>query len=590
MKAVRLVKWSLVVLAALVVAAVAVVLSTDFGAYKGYAENAVRNATGRSLAIDGPVGLAFLPVPALVAEKVRFANAPWGSRPDMVRVERVEVRLALLPLLSGDVVVKRLVIDGPDILMETDKAGRGNWRMAAARPAAGGEAGAPAIPVIDDVTVKNARLAWRDGRTGASHTLALETLSLKRAGDGAPLDISVTGAVNGRTLDLNGRISRSGADAWTVAGLRASFGGIRLRGEATVHPGATPPRLAASLHAPGIDLGAFGPAGPERTPAGPGDGRMIPAAPLPLDALRALDADISLAADRVVAGRLVFADTTVKMTLKGGKLTLRPLAASLAGGAIEGMATIDSAGAAAVRVSARNVDTARLLAALGSPGALAGKAALDVQLLGRGRTLRTILANADGTAGIVLGKGTIGSGYVDLLGADLVRTLLPGGDRETTRFNCFAAPFVVRKGLAATDAILFDTARMIVRGGGTVNLRDETLDLLLKPEPKEAALFSLATPIRIGGTLAGPTAYPDPEGLARGIAGAVVGVALGPLGLLLPLASMGSGEENPCIAALLKRDGKAAPGKAPPGDRGPAGVLEDLGSTIEKGFRSLFGP
>ena len=171
-----------------------------------------------------------------------------------------------------------------------------------------------------------------------------------------------------------------------------------------------------------------------------------------------------------------------------------------------------------------------------------------MRLSGRGRTLREVMASFDGTFGVVLSKRTFGSGYINLLGADLVRTLLPGGDNaNTTRLNCIAAPFVVEKGIAETDAILFDTDRMTVHGAGTVNLRDETLDLLLKPEPKDAALFSLATPIRVGGTLANPIAYPDPAGVAKGIAGAVAGLALGPIGLLLLLVSDGTEEQTPAL-------------------------------------------
>ena len=108
MKPMGLAKWSLIAVAALIVAAVVIVVATDFGAYKSYAVGAVEDATGRKLAIDGPVKLKLLPISSLVAEKVRFANAPWGSRPEMATVDRVEARVALLPLISGKVVVRHL--------------------------------------------------------------------------------------------------------------------------------------------------------------------------------------------------------------------------------------------------------------------------------------------------------------------------------------------------------------------------------------------------------------------------------------------------------------------------------------------------
>jgi uncharacterized protein involved in outer membrane biogenesis len=64
--------------------------------------------------------------PALVVEGVRFQNAPWGSRPDMAQIKRFEVQVALLPLLSKNIEISRLILMEPDILVETDRAGKSN--------------------------------------------------------------------------------------------------------------------------------------------------------------------------------------------------------------------------------------------------------------------------------------------------------------------------------------------------------------------------------------------------------------------------------------------------------------------------------
>ena len=46
--------------------------------------------------------------PALVAENVDFSNAPWGSRPYMATVKRLEIQVALIPLLTGKIDFRRL--------------------------------------------------------------------------------------------------------------------------------------------------------------------------------------------------------------------------------------------------------------------------------------------------------------------------------------------------------------------------------------------------------------------------------------------------------------------------------------------------
>ena len=95
-------------------------------------EAAVQQATGRRLTLAGPIGLKLALVPTLTVEGAALANMPGGSRPEMARVRRVEVELALLPLLRQRVEVRRLRLVEPDILLETDAAGRRARRRAGA--------------------------------------------------------------------------------------------------------------------------------------------------------------------------------------------------------------------------------------------------------------------------------------------------------------------------------------------------------------------------------------------------------------------------------------------------------------------------
>jgi AsmA protein len=66
--------------------------------------------TGRKLVIEGDVGLNVLPDLAVRVDGARFANAPWSDAGDMARIGQLQVELALWPLLSGDVQVRRFVL------------------------------------------------------------------------------------------------------------------------------------------------------------------------------------------------------------------------------------------------------------------------------------------------------------------------------------------------------------------------------------------------------------------------------------------------------------------------------------------------
>ena len=164
----RLVKYlSLGLVGLIVLAGIAffVLLETfDFDQYRPLIAAEVKAATGRDLEIAGKFHLALSLTPTVSVSDVRFANAPWGSRPDMARLDRLEAEIKLLPLLSGTLAVRQVRLIGADILLETDKAGLGNWLLrpaAAAPPSSAGAADAP--PTIDRLSIENSVLTFRDG-------------------------------------------------------------------------------------------------------------------------------------------------------------------------------------------------------------------------------------------------------------------------------------------------------------------------------------------------------------------------------------------------------------------------------------------
>lgn len=208
----RRLKWILFLVIALPVAAVVAIYATlagrDFDELRRIAESEVRSATGRELRVAGPIDISLSLTPAIALEDVRFANAPGGSGEDMARAQRLELQVALLPLLSGDIQVKRFVLVDAELLLETDAQGRPNWvfaepaeaeddAAAAARSAERvQEASQGRLPRLEAVEIRNARVTWRDGRSGEVLDVALEQASLREAGDRLEIE------AEGRYLDL----------------------------------------------------------------------------------------------------------------------------------------------------------------------------------------------------------------------------------------------------------------------------------------------------------------------------------------------------------------------------------------------------
>ena len=116
----------------LLVALTQVVKSIDVDQYRGLVSRWVQQRTGRAVTFSGPLTLKLSLRPALVADGVTLANRPGGAAPDMLRLGHVEAEVGFLPLLSGEVRIGRLWIDGAELDFESDGHGHGNWEFSAA--------------------------------------------------------------------------------------------------------------------------------------------------------------------------------------------------------------------------------------------------------------------------------------------------------------------------------------------------------------------------------------------------------------------------------------------------------------------------
>ncbi|KAG1436458.1 hypothetical protein G6F57_020655 [Rhizopus arrhizus] len=164
-----------------------------------------------------------------------------------------------------------------------------------------------------------------------------------------------------------------------------------------------------------------------------------------------------------------------------------------------------------------------------------------------------MLGSSSGKVGLAMGRGHVGNLVMELAGLDVTESLkfLVSGDKQIP-LRCAFADFGVRDGLMTSQALAVDTTDTIIIGEGTVSLRDETLDLLLKPRPKDKSILVLRSPLHITGTFKDPSFRPDFKAL--GIRGAVA-LALGsiaPPAALLATIELGPGKDADCGGQYAK--------------------------------------
>ena len=150
-----------------IAAAYAVPKFYDWNSRKADIAEQVKAFTGRDLKIDGDISAAILFTPTLSVAGARLANAPGGSAPDMVSFGKLIVRVALLPLFSGDIKVESIVLESPSILLEQYPDGSANWDLAlpqagAATPPPAAEGGSPSLAIsLDKITIEHGKIIYR---------------------------------------------------------------------------------------------------------------------------------------------------------------------------------------------------------------------------------------------------------------------------------------------------------------------------------------------------------------------------------------------------------------------------------------------
>lgn len=142
--------------------------------------------------------------PSLTFENVVFKNAPWGTLPGMADAQRVEVELALLPLVKKQIQVKRLILREPSFSVESDSSGRCNLSFQGTDKApAEGKRQVPALS-LGEVEIEKGVFTYKDEMTGKRFSVRIHRLSARTPKRGGPIDLDMRGSFGSRPFGLKG--------------------------------------------------------------------------------------------------------------------------------------------------------------------------------------------------------------------------------------------------------------------------------------------------------------------------------------------------------------------------------------------------
>jgi uncharacterized protein involved in outer membrane biogenesis len=606
-----------VVLLVLVGVAIAV-WTVDVNQFVGPIQKRVKEATGRDLTIGGGVRLSLGLEPKLVLNDVHFGNAAWAKEKDLASVKQVEADVALLPLLQRRFEVIRLNLVDPVISLETGAGGKVNWEFGTGAPAgppiAAAGAGAASTLAnfgIANVVIENGTLTVRDvsgtvtritidrfaaqARNSASPINAefrgkVDDVPLSLSGNLGPIDtfvqrrepypVTIKGQVAGRDANLGTKVRI--IDGTThLEDLAVGFGSSKATGEATVAAGARK-KVTLRLASPSIALADLrlptgtAPAGAAvakgLAPAPAKKGWIFSDEPVSFVGLVGsdLDGDVTIG-ELKLDDKQKLTDVRVRFTLKDAHLDASDLQAKSMGGTVHGSLKVDATHPAeptlALVAEANGLDLSALLAAAGSPRQVkGGKTNVTVNVTTRGTTERQWARNASGNVLAVVGPASVANSKEtesDL--GKIAQAVNPlRGAQSETELKCVVIRLPLHDGIARVDhSIGAETRELSVLASGTIDLRDETLDLAITPRMRIALpvdLGQIASLVRVRGSLASPSVGVDAQAAAATIAqiGAAAAGGKGGLAALTGALAAKPGavaDADPCDVAL----GRAKP-------------------------------
>ncbi len=260
-----------VLIAAVPIAAIAGfawVATRDLSRYQARLTEQIRKVTGRELAARVPLAVKLGSEPAMVAEGVTLSNAPWGSRPDLARVRKLTLFIDPVSLFLGEIKIGRILLEGADILVETNDVGDANLDMLPPPDGSGPHAGenrsfrlrtATAFPWIGTIDVRDSVLTIAEGAGRPPVVIEVPSATFRSSAPNQPMQIEGRfHAPQATPLDLTG--TAGSFDGWMRGlpgniDLQGGFGG----GKIAIKGGVGVKGTTVQINSEGPDISVFGP-------------------------------------------------------------------------------------------------------------------------------------------------------------------------------------------------------------------------------------------------------------------------------------------------------------------------------------------
>jgi uncharacterized protein involved in outer membrane biogenesis len=427
------------------------------------------------------------------------------------------------------------------------------------------------FPLLADMRIGDTRIAFVGTLTDPANPEALDLRLWIAGSDLSRLyDIAALAMPHSPPYATEGRLSGkvSGEVHLRYEKFTARVGQSDLSGDFDYQERQPRPLLTGKVTSEETQFRDLGPligadVGSGKAPAG----KFIPETPFTPERWRAMDADVEFTGDHVFRDSelpIHKVDTHVRM--EDAVLSLDPLKFRYAWGDVDATLRLDGREApikATLDLTARDMQLKQLVPPAAKDQLTLGRADGAAKLTATGNSTGALLGAANGELKVVLDGGSVSKALLETAGLNMPNIAIAKmfGDKPI-RIDCAAADFAATGGVFDARTFVLDTDTALITVTGTIDLRNERVDLVVHPDSKGVRVLSLHSPLHVEGPFSRIDVSVDkPALLVRAATAIGLGAIAGPAALV-PLTATSLGTNGNRCAALAEQVPKGPPAKA----------------------------
>ena len=306
-------------------------------------------------------------------------------------------------------------------------------------------------------------------------------------------------------------------------------------------------RLSGELNSKRLSLIELFPPPPETIEKSTPEGPVFSDAPLPLEWITDVDLAVAFKAEQLIGRKAEAGNLSANIQVLDGVLTVNADSGQLSGGRFDMDLMVDAredvyTTKVGFKIEEMEIEQIPELRDKDLP--IRGQINVDIDLAGQGKSLKQMLAGANGSVSMSGSDAYIPASGLDFLTQSILsqifRVVSQKKKSEYHEIECGLIGFRVIDGAAISrETIVIKTPEVVYLVRGGIHFDDESIVLAIQPKALKGfgvSAASLTNFYRVGGTLTQSRIEADPEGLLKtgatwGLAAATAGISIVAQGL-----------------------------------------------------------